>query len=208
MRRTEASLLVTALLLAGCSLAPDYHRPAVGTPAAYKEAPDGWTVAAPAADAPRAAWWEAFGDPLLNGLEARIEAGSPSLAAAVARYDEAVGSLHEARADLLPEIARRRQRRSATGPRPIVRSPRPGSPRPTMTIRSAPRWPMSSICSAGCATRSGQVAPMRRPARPISRACGWGCRPALPTPISRCAASMRARVCCARRSTPISAPTT
>ena len=52
MRRTEPPLLVTALLLSGCSLAPDYHRPVVGTPAAYQEAPDGWTVAAPAAATP------------------------------------------------------------------------------------------------------------------------------------------------------------
>ena len=129
MRRTESSLLVTALLLAGCSLAPDYHRPAVDTPAAFKEAPEGWTVAAPAADAPRAAWWEAFGDPVLNGLEARIEAGSPSLAAAVARYDEAVGSLHEARADLFPEIdvGGSAARERASGNRPLSTTGKPAT---------------------------------------------------------------------------------
>ena len=129
MRRTESSLLVTALLLSGCSLAPDYHRPVVSTPAAYKEAPEGWSVAAPAADAPRAAWWEAFGDPVLSGLEARIEAGSPSLAAAVARYDEAVGSLHEARADLFPEIGvgGSAQRDRVSGNRPLSTTGQPAT---------------------------------------------------------------------------------
>ncbi len=129
MRRTEPSLLVSALLLSGCSLAPDYHRPAVTTPAAYKEAPAGWTVAEPAADASPAAWWEAFGDPVLSSLEARIEAGSPSLAAAVARYDEAVGSLHEARADLFPEIGvgGSAQRDRASGNRPLSTTGQPST---------------------------------------------------------------------------------
>ena len=106
MRSTERAVSAFALaaLLSGCSLAPDYHRPSITTPTAYKEVPEGWSVAAPAADAPRAAWWDVFGDPVLTGLEKRIEAGSPSLAAAVARYDEARGALHEARADLFPEI--------------------------------------------------------------------------------------------------------
>jgi multidrug efflux system outer membrane protein len=106
MRSTERAISATALvaLLSGCSLAPDYHRPEVATPAAYKEVPEGWSVAAPAADAPHGAWWDVFGDSILSGLESRIETGSPSLAAAVARYDEATGALHEARADLFPEI--------------------------------------------------------------------------------------------------------
>ncbi len=104
MRSTEPLLLAAAALLSGCSLAPDYHRPQVAVPATYKEVPDGWTVATPAADARPASWWEAFGDPVLTGLEARIEAANPSLAAAVARYDEAAGALHEARAGLFPTI--------------------------------------------------------------------------------------------------------
>jgi multidrug efflux system outer membrane protein len=104
-RALVAALLATSgALLAGCSLAPDYHRPQVASTATYKEVPTGWSVAAPAADATPAAWWQAFGDPVLTDLEGRIEKGSPSLAAAVARYDEAVGSLHAANADLYPTI--------------------------------------------------------------------------------------------------------
>jgi multidrug efflux system outer membrane protein len=104
MRSSKPAVAAALLLLAGCSLAPDYHRPQVAAATAYKEVPTGWTVASPAADAPPTAWWQAFGDPVLSDLESRIEQGSPSLAAAVARYDEAVGSLHEARADLYPTI--------------------------------------------------------------------------------------------------------
>ena len=104
MRSSKPALAAALVLLSGCSLAPDYHRPAVAAADTYKEVPSGWTLAAPAADAPPATWWQAFNDPVLNDLEGRIEASNPSLAAAVARYDQAVGALHEARADLYPQI--------------------------------------------------------------------------------------------------------
>ncbi|MDB5738071.1 MAG: transporter, partial [Sphingomonas bacterium] len=109
MRRTDAArgattVSLAALLLAGCSLAPAYHRPAIAVPDAYKEVPAGWSAATPAADKGAGPWWQAFGDTTLMTLEARIEADSPSLAAAVARYDQALGQLGVARADLFPEI--------------------------------------------------------------------------------------------------------
>ena len=120
MRSRKPAVAAALLGLSGCSLAPDYHRPEVASAATFKEVPSGWTVAAPAADAPPAAWWEAFDDPVLVDLEGRIEKGSPSLAAAVARYDEAVGHLHEARADLYPTIgvggSAERDRTSANAP--------------------------------------------------------------------------------------------
>ena len=36
-----------AVLVAGCAVGPDYHRPEVSVPASYKEAPEGWKVAQP-----------------------------------------------------------------------------------------------------------------------------------------------------------------
>jgi multidrug efflux system outer membrane protein len=120
MRSSKPAVAAALVALSGCSLAPDYHRPEVAAAGTYKEVPTGWTVATPAADAPSAAWWEAFDDPVLTDLEGRIEKGSPSLAAAVARYDEAVGALHEARADLYPTIgvggSAERQRVPANAP--------------------------------------------------------------------------------------------
>ena len=91
-----------ALALGACSLAPDYRRPAMTVPAAYKETGP-WQAAA-ATPAPAGRWWEAFGDPVLNDLEGRIEAANPDLAAAVARYDQAAGLLRQSQAQLLPQV--------------------------------------------------------------------------------------------------------
>jgi outer membrane protein, multidrug efflux system len=99
-----AGVVTGAMLLSACSLAPDYHRPTTAVPAAYKEVPTGWTSAAPAADAAPQKWWEAFNDPVLSNLEERIEGANPSLAAAVARFDEARGALREASADFYPQV--------------------------------------------------------------------------------------------------------
>ena len=50
--------LATALLTlsTSCAVGPNYARPPVVTPAAYKEL-DGWKVAQPEDQAPRGAWW-------------------------------------------------------------------------------------------------------------------------------------------------------
>ncbi|HZU52022.1 MAG TPA: efflux transporter outer membrane subunit [Sphingomicrobium sp.] len=89
-------------MTAACATAPEYRRPAVPVPAEYKEA-SGWQAAGTNV-APPGHWWEIFGDPVLNGLEARIEQGNPSLFAAIARYEQARGLLGQARADQFPEV--------------------------------------------------------------------------------------------------------
>ncbi|RZF59153.1 efflux transporter outer membrane subunit [Sphingomonas populi] len=95
-------LTATAALLGGCSLAPDYQRPAMTAPVAFKESAP-WQVAA-ATPAPSGKWWQAFGDPALDALEARIDAGNFDLAAASARYEQARSLVRQARADLFPQI--------------------------------------------------------------------------------------------------------
>jgi len=101
----ERCLLALALTtaLTGCSMAPAYQPPVVATPTAFKEA-GAWAPAEPAMAASASNWWEPFGDPVLNGLEQRLQAENPSLASALARYDEARGALREAKADLYPQL--------------------------------------------------------------------------------------------------------
>jgi outer membrane protein, multidrug efflux system len=98
-------LLATAVAasLAGCSLAPAYAPPATPIAAAYKEQGP-WTPAAPADAQPRGQWWAMFSDPVLDDLEARAEKANPSLAAAVAAYDQARALAAQARAGQFPEV--------------------------------------------------------------------------------------------------------
>jgi multidrug efflux system outer membrane protein len=99
----RTGILSLAALLAACSQAPDYRPPAVAAAPAFKEAA-GWAAANPRDDAPRGPWWEAFGDPVLNDLEARAEAASPSVAAALARYEQAAAFSRRTRAERLPVV--------------------------------------------------------------------------------------------------------
>ena len=111
-RRLAPMMLMPAMLtpvmlmgaLSACSLAPAYAPPATPTPAAFKEA-QGWATANPQDRAPRGAWWEGYGDPVLTALEARAEAASPTIAAAVARYDQAVAVADRAGAERLPTVS-------------------------------------------------------------------------------------------------------
>jgi outer membrane protein, multidrug efflux system len=119
--RTARLVLTTALAaaLGGCSLAPPYAPPATPIAAAYKEQGP-WTPAEPADAQPRGQWWAMFADPVLDDLEARAEKANPSLAAAVAAYDQARALAAQARAGLVPEIdgnaSTQRTRRSDNQP--------------------------------------------------------------------------------------------
>ncbi|MDB5719997.1 MAG: transporter [Alphaproteobacteria bacterium] len=123
MRRVKAALAAAAALAASscASTGPEPAPPAIGIPAAYKEA-QGWQPAgANVAEAGR--WWALFRDPTLSGLEERVEAGNPNLAAAAARYAQAQGLVGQARADRFPQVAL-----SADASRQRVSAGRPGSP--------------------------------------------------------------------------------
>lgn len=104
MRSFRTALAATlALALAGCSLAPDYRAPTVALPVAFKETGP-WTQATPADQLRRGAWWQAYGDPLLDRYETQLENESPTLAQAVARYDTAIAYAREASSYGLPTI--------------------------------------------------------------------------------------------------------
>ncbi|PYM66628.1 MAG: RND transporter [Candidatus Rokuibacteriota bacterium] len=100
-----AAGLGAALLLAACTVGPDYVRPGVATPApdAYKEL-DGWKVAQPTDDTLRGAWWELFGDPGLASLEAQVDVSSQTVAAAEAQLRQARALVQAARASYFPTI--------------------------------------------------------------------------------------------------------
>jgi NodT family efflux transporter outer membrane factor (OMF) lipoprotein len=102
-RHRHAMGVGMALALAGCASAPAYHPPQVGLPAGFAGTGP-WVPADGGAAATPADWWTVLGDPVLNGLEQQLNAGNPSLAAAVARHDKATALLRQARADLYPQL--------------------------------------------------------------------------------------------------------
>lgn len=93
------ALCFCALLgLAGCSLAPDYQRPVLEMPTAWKN--DGQA----AREVLEVQWWKRFGDPVLTKLVDEALTYNRDLAAAMARVDYARAQLGLARAEQLPTI--------------------------------------------------------------------------------------------------------
>lgn len=103
------TLLMSALLLAGCSLAPHYARPDVAAPAAFKEAAGAadaaaWKPAEPAEASHRGEWWLVFADESLNALQRQADAANQDLRAAAARLAQARALQQRARADRFPQV--------------------------------------------------------------------------------------------------------
>jgi NodT family efflux transporter outer membrane factor (OMF) lipoprotein len=106
-----------ALLLAGCMVGPDYHRPQVSVPATFRELP-GWTQAQPDADGPKGAWWTGFNDPLLDELEPLVEVSNQTVRQDYENYQEALAEVKVARSALFPTVGvtgSATRQRSATG---------------------------------------------------------------------------------------------
>jgi NodT family efflux transporter outer membrane factor (OMF) lipoprotein len=104
--KAKLALAATAALglaLSACAVGPNYKRPALATPAAFKEA-EGWKPAEPADAAPRREWWKAFNDPVLDELEAKVLVSNQTLAQSEAAYRQAKGLLDQQRATLFPTV--------------------------------------------------------------------------------------------------------
>jgi multidrug efflux system outer membrane protein len=117
--RVATAALGAVLSLAGCVAGPDYVRPAVETPPAWKlEAP--WREGTPDDAAPKGAWWQRFGDARLDALQAQALVQSPTLALAGARLAQARAVVAATTAGLLPSVSLNaraaRQRISANRP--------------------------------------------------------------------------------------------
>ena len=104
----------TLVIIAGCSVGPNYHQPAAlksePVPNAYTVPTTTnnvgeWKTAEPSADLPRGAWWEVFDDSSLNRLESLAATENQDLAAAAARLEESRADLGIARADFYPQFS-------------------------------------------------------------------------------------------------------
>jgi multidrug efflux system outer membrane protein len=108
-RRTQAPGVLALCILAwaaGCTVGPNYQRPRVEVPPAFKEPPPaGWKQAQPRDEIAKGDWWVVFGDPVLNDLEKQATHANESLKAAVERVDQARALARIAQAQLYPAVS-------------------------------------------------------------------------------------------------------
>jgi NodT family efflux transporter outer membrane factor (OMF) lipoprotein len=98
------ALGTAAALSSACTVGPDYVRPSVDVPANYKEQGN-WKLAVPGDQLRRGSWWEVFGDPQLNALEAQVDISNQDVRAAAASLREAQSLVDQARAGLFPSVS-------------------------------------------------------------------------------------------------------
>jgi NodT family efflux transporter outer membrane factor (OMF) lipoprotein len=91
------------LLLAGCTVGPNYKRPPAEVPPAYKEAGN-WKVAQPNVQNLGGNWWEIFQDQQLNALEQQVNISNQNLKAAEAVYTQARALVRYNRAAYYPTL--------------------------------------------------------------------------------------------------------
>jgi multidrug efflux system outer membrane protein len=87
-----------AASLAGCAIGPNYERPETASPSQYRLDTGMLTVAADSA------WWDSFGDPVLNALVEAALGNNYDVRIAAARIDEFRGQLMVARAGFFPHV--------------------------------------------------------------------------------------------------------
>ncbi|MFN3460325.1 MAG: efflux transporter outer membrane subunit [Oceanibaculum sp.] len=96
-------ILLSAALLAGCTVGPDYSRPEVPISATYRHEA-GWRSLSSAEAPPPGVWWALYGDPDLDGLMRATADSNLSVAQAEARYRQALAQLRVSRAGALPQV--------------------------------------------------------------------------------------------------------
>ena len=135
--RQAAVVAATGLLAAGCTVGPDYKKPPVTVPPAFKEAaPPEMAAAAtrelkpaqPQDAASRGKWWVVFHDSQLNALEEQVAVSNQTIAQAEARYRAARAAVLGVRSGLFPTVTAgaSTSRSHASSTRSIVRQSLPG----------------------------------------------------------------------------------
>ncbi len=96
--RPFAVALIAAALSAGCMMGPDYVRPKVDAPAAFRFEPSA-TVETANTD-----WWKQFGDPVLDQLIDTALANNLNVKIAAANVEQALAVITQTRSSLYPQV--------------------------------------------------------------------------------------------------------
>jgi len=96
--------LLAISLCAGCTVGPNYKRPAAPVPADW-QVMQPWREADPKDAVPKTSWWSLFHDDDLNGLEIDLLAANQTLKVALANFAQARASAAVQNATLFPTLA-------------------------------------------------------------------------------------------------------
>lgn len=127
MKMMNIGALTAALLVAGCSVGPDYQRPAMALPTHYKEAKS-WTQATPQDASRKGEWWMVYHDATLSSLLRQVSISNQNVASYAAQYREAQALSAQSRAALFPSLdydassTRSGSRASTSGQRSVSNS--------------------------------------------------------------------------------------
>jgi outer membrane protein, multidrug efflux system len=93
-----------AVALAGCTVGPNYHRPAADVPAKWDTTAP-WREATPMDNLPKGAWWGVFHDDELNALEQQALDANQTLKISFARLQQARATAAIQVSTLFPTVA-------------------------------------------------------------------------------------------------------
>jgi NodT family efflux transporter outer membrane factor (OMF) lipoprotein len=99
-----AFLSLTAVLLVGCAVGPNYHRPDVAVAPAWKEQPP-WRPADPKDSIPKGAWWSTFSDPELDRYETQALKANQTIEIARNQLLQARASARISQSGLFPQLS-------------------------------------------------------------------------------------------------------
>jgi outer membrane protein, multidrug efflux system len=102
--RPLLAALLAANLVAGCAVGPNYHKPDVQAPAAYRNLPANSQAEAQAASYADLPWWQVFPDPVLQDLIRTALKQNYDLQTATERINAARGQLAVTRSSLFPQV--------------------------------------------------------------------------------------------------------
>jgi outer membrane protein, multidrug efflux system len=137
-RGSLAFATLAGALLAGCTMGPDYVRPKVDAPAAFRFEP------ASVADTANTLWWTQFGDPVLDQLIDTALANNLNVKVAAANVEQALAVITQTRSALFPQVGY-----GATGER--ARSPE------TTLTQGIPNYPNPQSAYQALLTASWEI---------------------------------------------------